>query len=340
MSNRLGIMCAGCWTLDQIRIINIWPDEEALSTILRHDRQGGGSAHNVSIDLRKMDASVPVYTAGMLGDDAAGDYLFEQATRWGVDTTQLQRLSTVSTSFTDVMSVESTGKRTFFHHPGANDLITPDHINTAICPAKILHLGLLGVHKKLDAPWKNELSGWVHVLKQAKENGLHTNIEMVSISPEINRQLALPCLDYLDSLIVNDYEAGCLSEIDTIIDGKAHADACMAAAQHLLSIGAMEFVIVHFPGGAAAVNKAGEQLLVPSVNVDPEHIKGSVGAGDAFTAGVLYGVYTECPLETCVQLGHAVAAASLRSETTVESVCSVDECLKLAGLEPPFGIKT
>jgi len=333
MSQRHGILCAGCWTLDQIRIIDHWPNEESLALTLSTDKQGGGSAHNVSIDLKKMDASLPVFTAGLLGDDAAGDFLIDQATQCGVDTTQLQRVTGATTSFTDVMSVESTGKRTFFHHTGANDLITPDHISFSECSAKILHLGLLGVHKTLDEPWMQEANGWVEILKRAQSAGIHTNIEMVSIDPQINRRLALPCLDHLNSLIVNDYEAGCLSNINTIENGRADAEACMAAARHLLNSGAMEFVVVHFPAGAAAVSKSGDRCHVPSIDVDPKDIKGSVGAGDAFAAGVLYGVHDKRPLDQCVLLGHAIAAASLRSPTTVGSVKSIDDCLKLAQVE-------
>ncbi len=89
---------------------------------------------------------------------------------------------------------------------------------------------------------------------------------------------------------------------------------------------------MHFPGGAAATNKAGERWLVPSVSIDPEVILSSVGAGDAFAAGVLYGVYNKHNLKQCAQLGHAIAAASLRSNTTVGSVTSVAECLQLANI--------
>ncbi|MEE9336395.1 MAG: carbohydrate kinase family protein [Granulosicoccaceae bacterium] len=331
MTARDGILCAGCWTLDQIRIVDRWPDEEALALTLRTDQQGGGSAHNVSIDLKKLDSSARVFTAGMLGEDAAGDFLFEQASRWGVDTQQLHRSPEMSTSFTDVMSVESSGKRTFFHHAGANDLLTPDHIDFEQCPASMLHLGLLGVHRMLDQPWGNEASGWVEVLKQAKQHGLRTNIEMVSIDAETNKHLALPCFAYLDSLIINDYEAGCLSGIETLYNAIADADACMAAAEHLLACGAMEVVIVHFPGGAAAVKRSGDRLLVPSVKVDPAQVKGSVGAGDAFTAGVLYGFYIHAEFKRCVLMGHAVAAASLRSDTTVGSVEDLASCLRFAG---------
>jgi len=334
MSDRGGILCAGCFTLDQIRIVDHWPNEEALAMTLRTDQQGGGSAHNVAIDLKKMDPKLAVCTAGLLGKDAAGDFLFDQATRWGVDTTQLQRTANASTSFTDVMSVESTGKRTFFHHTGANDLMTPDHIDFKTANAHMLHLGLLGVHKLLDGPWQSEPSGWVEVLKRAKNSGLHTNIEMVSIDAERNRHLALPCLSYLDSLIINDYEAGCLSQMNTMTANRANADACMAAAEHLLGEGAMKFVIVHYPAGAAVASNTGERVVVPSVPVNNDLVKSSVGAGDAFTAGVLYGVHRRLTLTQSARIGHAVAAASLQSETTVGSVKAVNDCLQDAGMDP------
>ena len=332
MSDHRGILCAGCWTLDQIRIVDHWPNEEELALTLHTDKQGGGSAHNVSIDLKKMDPSLPVYTAGLIGNDVAGEFLMNQAKTWGVDTTQLHSTDAGSTSFTDVMSVESTGKRTFFHHTGTNDLLTPDHIDFKKCPATMLHLGLLGVHRTLDEPWSNEANGWVEILKRAQRENIHTNIEMVSIDAEKNRQLALPCLAHLNSLIINDYEAGCLSNINTIIDGIASADACMAAAKYLLGIGSMDFVIVHYPGGAAAAHKTGDSLLVPAVAIDSASILSSVGAGDAFAAGVLYGVYNQRNLKQSVQIGHAVAAASLRSNTTVGSVTRVERCLQLANV--------
>lgn len=329
---RKGILCAGCWTLDNIRIVNEWPEQEALAMTLAIDKQGGGSAHNVSIDLKKLDPSLPVYTAGLLGQDTAGDYLVEQANRWEVDTFQLQRTDQASTSFTDVMSVESTGKRTFFHHTGANDLLTPDHIDLKSCPASILHLGLLGVHALLDSSWKNEPNGWVDILKRAQSVGMHTNIEMVSIDADINRKIAIPCLSYLNSLIINDFEAACLTGIETLSDGVANSDACMTSAEQLLQMGSMEFVVVHFPQGAAMVHRDGDKRLIPCSKVAEEEIKSSVGAGDAFTAGVLYAYHQGGSLHDCVRVGHAVAAMSLQSNTTVGAVSAVQTCLAAAGM--------
>ncbi|MFT5896975.1 MAG: sugar/nucleoside kinase (ribokinase family), partial [bacterium] len=113
---RRGFICAGCWTADRIKIIDRWPAEEELATITGVDQQGGGSAHNVGIDIRKLDVTMPVATVGMLGDDTDGDFLFSQANKHQVETLQLRRTQDKPTSYTDVITVSNTGKRTFFHH--------------------------------------------------------------------------------------------------------------------------------------------------------------------------------------------------------------------------------
>ena len=56
-------------------------------------------------------------------------------------------------------------------------------------------------------------------------------------------------------------------------------------------------------------------------------IKGSNGAGDAFAAGMLLGIHEAWPLDECLKLASATAAASLRSVTTNGAVESWRACL-------------
>ncbi len=326
-NNRSGFICAGCWTLDHIKVIDSWPAEEELASIGAMDQQGGGSAHNVSVDLCKLDNSLRVESIGLLGDDAAGDYLLERTVRFGMVNKQMHRTSKAATSFTDVITVEGTGKRTFFHHAGTNDLLTPDHFDFSNSYAKTLHLGLLGVHRTLDAPWNNDANGWVSVLKKAKQAGLATNIELVSINPERNRALALPCLPYLDTLIINDHEAGGLAGIETINQGKTDEKACVLAAQALIELGAMHLVVVHYPSGSVAVTKTAEPLITQADKVEDDAIVSSVGAGDAFVAGLLYALHQHWPLHRALDLAHKVAASSLYSRTTTGSVQNIESYL-------------
>lgn len=333
--SRRGFVCAGCWTLDRVKLIDVWPAEEALAMINSIDRQGGGSAHNVGIGLKRLDASVPVEGIGLLGCDADGEFLHGRARSYGIDMQQMHRADNIASSFTDVMTVRDTGRRTFFHHAGANDHLTPDHMQFDATNARCLHLGLLGVHATLDAPWEDHASGWVAILEKACAAGLETSIELVSIAPDHIRQLALPCLPLVDRLIVNDHEIGALADIDTLVDGVADVDKCLEAAIAVRSMGDLRLVVAHYPGGAVAVSSDGRRFQSDSLTVTDTAIVGSVGAGDAFAAGALYALHEGWSIEHALRLGHAAAATSLRSATAVESVGSLADCMALAGLPSP-----
>jgi sugar/nucleoside kinase (ribokinase family) len=278
---------------------------------------------------------MPVDGIGLLGGDTDGDFLFEKVREIGIDVAQMHRTEEAATSYTDVMSVTGTGKRTFFHDVGTNDLLTPDHFDFSSTTCRVLYLGLLGLHRHLDDPWSGDPNGWVTILKNARSAGLETNIELVSIEGERVRQLCQPCLPYLDTLIVNDHEIGGLSAMPTIKDGRTDRSVCREAAQAVLREGTMRLVAVHYPEGAVCVTREGEIFESASVSVPLEAIGSTVGAGDAFAAGMLWALHEGWPVEHALQLAHAVAASSLRSPTTVGSVEDVDSCLERAGFTRP-----
>jgi len=334
-TERRGFICGGSWAVDRIKLIDQWPDQEKLARITGSERQGGGSSHNLGVDMRKLDSTMPVDAIGLLGDDSDGDFLREHARAIGIDPKQLHRTDGAATSYTDVMSVTGTGKRTFFHHAGTNDLLTPDHFDFSATTCRVLHLGLPGLHRSLDKPWKEDANGWVTILKKAKSANLDTNIELASIEGERVRRVCLPCLPHLDTLIVNDHEIGGLAATPTVRDGITDRTRCREAAQAVLEAGSMRLVAVHFPEGAICVTADGQVFESESVPVPPEEIGSTVGAGDAFSAGMLYALHEGWPTQNALELAHAVAASSLRSHTTVGSVVDVDSCLEMAGLTRP-----
>jgi sugar/nucleoside kinase (ribokinase family) len=107
-------------------------------------------------------------------------------------------------------------------------------------------------------------------------------------------------------------------------------DLAFAAAQNLLDRGVCEVTAVHHPMGAVAVRKDGHRAFAPSVKVAQSEIVSSVGAGDAFYAGMLFGLHEDWPLEKCLALANASAATSLFSPTTSASIRPWAECLKFA----------
>ena len=59
------------------------------------------------------------------------------------------------------------------------------------------------------------------------------------------------------------------------------------------------------------------------------YVKGTVGAGDAFCAGVLSGAYRGLSLEESIRLGNCSASASLASPGATDSVVTIEKALEL-----------
>ena len=155
----------------------------------------------------------------------------------------------------------------------------------------------------MDQPWAGDANGWVTVLRHASAAGLLTNLELASIPPERIRALTVPCLPELDYLVVNDTEIGAIAGLSTVQDDTTDIEACTAAARAVLAQGVRRLVVVHFPQGAVAVTADGTVTYRPSVRVPPSAIVAANGAGDAFAAGLLYGLHESWPVDRALSPG-------------------------------------
>jgi len=327
---RHGVVTGGTWCADHNKIVPHWPGEDEVVEILSEEVRGGGSACNLAIDLKRLDPDLAVSTIGLVGDDADGDILLGEAKAVGIACEALQTVPGARTAYTDAFTSSGSGRRTHLYHAGTSDLLTPDHFDFSAVSARFLHLGLPGIHPRLDAPWQGDANGWVTVLKKARAAGIATNLELCSIPAERLTGLVRPCLAHLDMLIVNDFEITAIAGRAKGHEGDADAEECLAAAREVLGLGAMDLVAVHFPGGAIALTRNGDAIRKPSVAVPAEAIVGANGAGDAFAAGMLYAIHEGRGLDEAVTLGHAAAAASLRSLGTTDAVEPWRRCLEIA----------
>lgn len=121
-----------------------------------------------------------------------------------------------------------------------------------------------------------------------------------------------------------------LTDIE-IIDknGEFMEEKSCSAAEILLNLGVRQWVIIHHSKGAMALSKRGQFIYQSGVHVPSKEIKGTVGAGDAFAAGVLAGIHEDLSMQECLLSGVSVAASSLLDMTSTESVMLWSECLKL-----------
>lgn len=327
---RRGFLTAGTWCADHNKLVERWPEEDMVVEILSENVEGGGSACNFGIDIRRLDPTMPVDTIGVVGDDENGAILRRQAVEAGIGIAGFHVVPGGRTNFTDAYSVRSTGRRTHLFHQGTSALLSPEHFDFSASRARILHLGLPGIHAKMDGPWEGEANGWLHVLKAARRAGLQTNLELLQIAPERLRAIVEPCLGALDLLVINDFEVGAITGTVTTRQGATDVDACRAAGARVMEQGSMRTLAIHFPLGALAFERQGGVTFRPSVAVPQAEVKGANGAGDAFAAGFVYALHEGWAVGDALRLAHATAAASLRDVGTTAKVESWRACLDLA----------
>lgn len=328
-SDRRGIAAAGNWIVDNVKIIDTWPEQETLANILDERKGTGGAPYNVLMDLAAMQAPFPLTGIGVLGCDADGDAI-ERDMRDRNVRCLFRRSETRRTSYTDVMTVRGTGRRTFFHNRGPNDDLAPQDVPLHDLDCRILHLGYLLLLESMDAEDAEYGTAAARLLADARTRGIHTTVDVVSESSDRFQRVVRPALPHIDTLICNEIEGGRIAGIDLRPGNVLNRDAMSAAAATLLELGVNETVVLHAPEGGYAREKSGREWFRPSLSLPPGYIQGSVGAGDAFCAGYLFGAHEGWAMEQRLTLAACAAAASLSDPTCCAGMRPLNEVLALA----------
>ena len=308
------IALAGTILVDKINQISAYPKEGELTKINDVKMSVGGCVPNVGIDIKRIDQTIDVYAVGRIGNDQEGRYVKDVLNENGVDTDFLT-VSNARTSFTEVMSVTG-GQRTFFTYPGASSEFGFLDIPFKKLDAKMLHLGYLLLLDKVDN------GDGEKILRCAKELGIKTSIDLVSENSD-RYSSVIPCLKYADNVIVNELEAGKIAKIQPTEKNLKEI------SQKIKSYGVSERVIIHTPKFSTCLSNDG-YVVVPSYDLPNDFIQGTTGAGDAFCAGALIGIYRDYRDEDVLALASATAVCALskadaisgmRSESEIEKLC-------------------
>ncbi|MFO1121427.1 MAG: carbohydrate kinase family protein [Hyphomicrobiales bacterium] len=329
-SARRGFVTGGTWCVDINKIVSHWPQEDGLAEYLGEERANGGSGSNFALDMRQLDPEMPLETIALVGDDDDGRLLMEIADKARIGRAQMHVSRDARTHYTDAFVSERSHRRTHIYFRGTSALLSPDHFDFSKVGARYLHLGLPGVHRIMDEAWGGDANGWVTVLKKSRAAGLLNNLELASVGSEAIRRIVRPCLPHLDTLVVNDVEIGALAELETSPDGVTDIAASERAARIVLDMGVKDLVVVHSPVIAIAVTHGKPTVSKRSVNMPADQIASANGAGDAFAAGMMYGVHEGWEVGRSLELAHASAACSLRSLATTGSIEPWQDCLALA----------
>lgn len=319
MSERTGVICAGNWIVDLVHDIDHWPAESNLTRIGAQTRGVGGGAANVIFALSKLETGIPLWPMGAVGDDDYGAYILDECRSLGLPTDQLIAKNHVATAHTHVMSVAGKS-RTFFYQGGANDKLSADDFPAgtfANTPARLFYLGYLTLLGTLDAFDEEGMTDAGKVLQRAQAAGLTTCVDLVSMPHPDFVKIATAAAPYIDFLIVNEIEAALATGTK---GGNADAEQLKQMAQDLIGKGVCNAVIIHCVERIVWANADGGSLVVSVLQVPADQIASNLGAGDAFCAGLLFGIHEGWSPQHSVQLAIATARASLGGYTATEAI--------------------
>jgi len=322
---RRGIFVAGIWVVDYIKIINKWPEQNMAAYILEESKSVGGGPYNVLACLDQMECNFPLYAAGLIGNDDKGDYIRSEVQKLNINTDLLNSIERFSTSYSDVMSVEKTGSRTFFHDKGANSAFGISDIEKIKTGAKIFHLAYLLALDKLDTADKEYTVVAARLLHNKQKEGYLTSVDLVSIDSTKYNDVVKPCLKYTDYLIINDYEAEQTSGIKIRENNSLKPDNLVKAANKLFEYGVNKMVVIHMPEGGYVRTVSGQSIFSPSFIISKKDIKSTVGAGDSFCAGCLYGLHEKYELKNMLDIANAYASFTIRSNKTVGKTMALSD---------------
>ncbi|MDG2125166.1 MAG: carbohydrate kinase family protein, partial [Verrucomicrobiales bacterium] len=206
---RHGLLAAGNFIIDHVKTIDAFPEQDMLVNITADTASNGGGPYNVLKDLSELGAPFPLAAAGLVGNDPAGDTILTDLSTHGIDTTAVLRTADAPTSYTDAMTVASTGRRTFFHHRGTNALLGTTHLVPELetSTARLFYLGYLMLLDNLDAIQPDKTTNAATVLAHASSLGFTTVADLVSIDHPDFAASVRPSLPHTDLLFLNEREA-------------------------------------------------------------------------------------------------------------------------------------
>lgn len=325
------VAIAGNLILDVVKRIESFPQIGMLVDIGETSYAVGGCVCNTGTDLKRLCPDFAVSAFGKVGNDDYGRYILRMLEEDGLDVSNV-KISSLPTSFTDVMTLPG-GERTFFHCKGANSEFGACDAQTE--KADLFHLGYLLLLDALDAKDEEYGTKAARLLAETQSRGIETSVDLVSAQTADFEAVVKPALRYCDYAVMNEVEGGMLTGIEPRgRDGAPVPENLRRICESLLETGVKHSVTLHCPELSCALDSAGSFSLLPSLDLPREYIVGSVGAGDAFCAGMLYSFCERLPLEEGMRIASCAAACNLSAVDSVSGARSLEESLKL---EKTFG---
>ncbi len=265
----------------------------------------GGKGANQAVAIGKLNCDVRM--AGVVGDDAFGKELMANLERNHVGTDFVHTAENTA-SGTAMIVVEENGENRIIISPGANGKVRWSDVRSAVEEIEAGDICLL----QFEIPSKTVFES----IRQANEKGATVVFNPAPMKPIPDEILA--CVNYL---ITNETETEMLTGIPSDTEENIRRQS-----EILLAKG-VSCAIITLGDKGAFYNNGSESRFVPGFEVTAVD---TTGAGDAFIAGLCYGLMKQFSLEKCVSLGSVAGAITVTRLGAQSSLPSEQEIMFFA----------
>ncbi|NBS04577.1 MAG: hypothetical protein EBS64_05050 [Verrucomicrobia bacterium] len=98
-TSRQGVLAAGNFIVDYVKIIDGYPAQDMLASIVSESRSNGGGPYNVLKNLTAMKVEFPLAACGLVGDDTNGQWIKRDCQNHRIDVAQLHLSKEHPTSY-------------------------------------------------------------------------------------------------------------------------------------------------------------------------------------------------------------------------------------------------
>lgn len=288
------VVVVGSLNLDLVIGLQRMPDSGETVFGERLDQHAGGKGLNQAVAAARL--GVPVSMVGALGDDAAAEFLRGIVIDEGIDDSGVASMP--GTSGTAVIEVDASGANRIVVIPGSNDLVTPEHVESALARFDDIAVVLTQGEVPTDAI-------------EAAMAGGRARGAITILNPAPVRDYPDSVYKHVDYVIPNEHEAAHLTGLPT---DKA-VDA-VEAARALVARGAGCVIITRGSKGSvwASRTSTGSSDVYPVQPVD------TVAAGDAFGGGLAAALAEGKELHLALHWASAAGALATTVEGAVPSL--------------------
>jgi sugar/nucleoside kinase (ribokinase family) len=240
---------------------------------------------------------------GVVGDDLFGHFMLDAMQARGVDTSHVIIDPTRKTGFTVILNrITDRGMLTYF---GAIDALTVNQISDdLLAQARHLHIASYFLQTNLQP-------GLPDLFHRARSSGLTTSLD-TNWDPDEKWTGVQDILNLTNVFLPNENEVIALAGLPEV----------NPAAQKLAANS--EIVAVKMGGDGELAIQGDAVVQAPAI---PVKIVDTVGAGDTFDSGFIYGFLQGWPLEKSLKLGIACGSLSTQKSGGLAGQPTLDEAL-------------